>query len=57
MTLRDLRIIMEEIFMINKIFLLRVILSIDIWHPSLSNEDITVLSHPVFKDFGYAVIR
>jgi len=32
---------------------LRVVLSIDTWHPSLSRDDITFLSDPVFKDFGY----
>ena len=35
----------------------RVILSIDIWHPSLTKEEIRILSHPVFKDFGYAVLK
>ena len=36
--------------------MLRVILSVDTWHPSLTSEEIKILSHPVFKDFGYAVI-
>jgi len=31
----------------------RVILSVDVWHPSLTREDIAVLSHPVFRTFGY----
>ena len=33
---------------------LRVILSVDIWHPSLTKKEIKILSHPVFKNFGYA---
>jgi aspartate beta-hydroxylase len=33
---------------------LRIVLSVDVWHPSLTAEDIAVLSHPVFRDFGYA---
>lgn len=33
---------------------LRVVLSVDVWHPSLTREDIAVLGHPVFRDFGYA---
>ena len=32
----------------------RVILSVDLWHPSLSPEDTDLLSHPVFRRFGYA---
>ena len=32
---------------------LRVVLSVDVWHPSLTGEDIAVLSHPVFRAFGY----
>ena len=36
---------------------LRVIFSVDTWHPSLSKEEIEILSHPVFKDFGYAVLK
>jgi len=32
----------------------RVVLSVDVWHPSLTEEDVAVLSHPVFRDFGYA---
>ncbi len=36
---------------------LRVVLSVDIWHPSLSKEDIKILSHNVFKDFGYFILK
>ena len=35
---------------------LRIIFSVDIWHPSLTKKEIKVLSHPVFKNFGYAVL-
>ncbi|MCH2170787.1 aspartyl/asparaginyl beta-hydroxylase domain-containing protein [Myxococcota bacterium] len=31
----------------------RIVLSVDVWHPSLTPEDVHVLSHPVFRDFGY----
>lgn len=31
----------------------RIVLSVDLWHPSLSPEDTAVLSHPVFQRFGY----
>ena len=34
--------------------LARVVLSVDVWHPDLSDDDIAVLSHPVFHRFGYA---
>ncbi|NEO81200.1 aspartyl/asparaginyl beta-hydroxylase domain-containing protein [Moorena sp. SIO4G3] len=30
----------------------RVVLVIDVWHPSLSEEDIKILSHPVFATYG-----
>ena len=32
----------------------RMVLSVDVWHPSLSEGDIEVLSHEVFASFGYA---
>lgn len=32
----------------------RVVLSVDVWHPGLSPSDIAVLSHDVFRSFGYA---
>jgi hypothetical protein len=32
----------------------RVALVLDVWHPSLSKQDIAVLSHPVFQRFGKA---
>ena len=35
----------------------RVILSVDLWHPSLSSEEIEVLSHPVFQSFGKRSLR
>jgi hypothetical protein len=30
----------------------RVVLVVDVWHPSLCAQDIAVLSHPVFQSFG-----
>jgi phosphatidylglycerophosphate synthase len=30
----------------------RVVLSVDVWHPSLSERDVECLSHPVFQTFG-----
>jgi aspartate beta-hydroxylase len=30
----------------------RVVLVVDVWHPSLGADDIAVLSHPVFQRFG-----
>lgn len=30
----------------------RIVLIVDIWHPSLTPEDIEILSHPVFSRFG-----
>lgn len=30
----------------------RVVLSVDVWHPSLSARDVEFLSHPVFQGFG-----
>ena len=30
----------------------RVVLVVDVWHPSLTPRDIAVLSHPVFQRFG-----
>jgi phosphatidylglycerophosphate synthase len=30
----------------------RVVLSVDVWHPSLSERDVEFLSHPVFETFG-----
>ena len=35
----------------------RVVLVVDVWHPSLCAEDIAVLSHPVFQRFGKASRR
>ena len=32
----------------------RIVLVVDVWHPSLTDEDIEVLSHPVFGVFGKA---
>jgi hypothetical protein len=33
---------------------LRVVLSVDVWHPGLSARDVECLSHPVFQGFGRA---
>jgi aspartyl/asparaginyl beta-hydroxylase (cupin superfamily) len=30
----------------------RIVLVVDVWHPSLTAGDIEVLSHPVFQRFG-----
>ena len=30
----------------------RVVLVIDVWHPSLTQQDIAILSHPVFATYG-----
>jgi aspartate beta-hydroxylase len=30
----------------------RVVLAFDLWHPSLSDEEVTILSHPILQTFG-----